>query len=1172
MKTQPLVKEMPARLALSALLVIISTLSVAGQPPARPDARPLPLAQTFTREFHGERGHLYRVALAADEFLQVFVEQKGVDVVLQLYDSRRRLLAQTDNPNGAEGPETLSWVAEAAGDYQVEVAVLEGEAARGRYDIRRGAKRAATAQDRRRVSVERVFAEAISALTAKTEAEQESAVPKLKEALKGWRELGDAYMVELTTRALGPARPDFNPLPVGETVEKELPEGELHFYIHEIKGGQVALLEVGEHGADVVMKLYSDSVGGSNLYADRNFGEGFTREAITYVAEKDSSLILVIRPGRRTSVSGPFRYKLTAHVKAAATQDDLRRARAEQLLEAGVNYSDDVRSRRQSVMMLAQSLALWDELGDKYWSGYTSNIIGVRFWELTENQGALRSFSYAHGKFAEISDRWNVAKVYANSSQALVEMGEIKPALDAAIASEYLFGQLKDPGSQAIANNNIGRIFMNARDYEQGLHYMQKGLALARSLKNEEVELASLTSIGGCYLGLGRPGDAVKILKQALPLARAGRDRYGLSIALHNLAAAYDKMGDHGRARASLQEALLYEMTGGNRLAEANSLYLLVGLWEKSNPRLAVCYGKQAVNSYQELRGSLREADYEVQKQFLRASEFAYRHLVDLLISQSRLAEAQQVLDSYKDQQLFDPGSSAAANPSALSLTPREALIARAYEQASEHASAGAERANRARAEFESAGQQAQLGAVVQPGPVQPRPPQQAQGGGADEVNAAFVSRLEAEAKGAADKFLAVFERAEAEFAQPVSEKDNVGEVSDKVEMQAALRELNRRSGGSTVTLYTFVGATHYRALLVTPDKIIAKSIPIVEEKFNGKVVEFWNLLRVSDTYDPRPLGRELYDVLLAPVEADLKRERADTLLWSLDGALRYIPVAALYDGQQYLVERYRNVVFTRAGKERLTSAPSPRWTGLGFGASGARTVEVLNEKIPFPALPGVTAELERIFGVPPVGRGVLEGGVLLDARFTAEAFLAELKRRPLIVHIASHFKFVPGEDERSFLLLGDGGTLTLKQLKEYPDLFRGVELLTLSACNTGALRPGANGREIDTFAELAQRQGASAVMASLWAVADASTAELMSAFYRERERRGLSKAEALRQAQLALLKGDRKGEVKEVSRKRAEVFGTESRINAPRFSTDAAKPYAHPYYWSPFVLIGNGN
>lgn len=1173
MKLQPLISQRLAHPPLLALLITLSALSVPGQPSGPPDARPLPPAQAVAREFNGERVHAYRVTLAADEFLQVRVEQKGVDVVLKMYDSRRRLLAQADSPNGADGPETLTWVAEAAGEYEIEVSILDGEPARGRYDIRRESGRTATAQDRRRVSVERVFAEGMAALNAKTEAEQELAVPKLKEALRGWRELGDAYMIKLTSSTLGPALPDFHPLPVGETVDKELPQGELHFYLHQLKRGQAVLLEVTEQGADVVMKLYSDSQGGSNLFAERNFSEGFSRETITYVAEKDSSLILVIRAGRRALVSGSGRYKLTSHLKATATQDDLRRVRAEQLLHAGINHPDDVLARKEAVAKLAESLTIWDELKDKYWSGYASNVLGIRFWEMTENQRALMSFTHAYAMFTEIGDQWAVANVYSNTSQALLEVGEFKPALDTAVAAEHLFGQLHDVSSQAVASNNIGRILFNAKDYKQGLPYMQKSLSLARSVNDQRIELVALASIGGAYLGLGQPREAEKVLKQALPLARAQKDNHGLSITLHNLAAAYEMMGDHSQARAHLQQALLHERMGGNGLAEANSLYYLMDSWEAANHRLAIFYGKQAVNRYQELRGSIRQTDHEIQKEFLRTAEFAYRHLVDLLISHGRLAEAQQVLNSYKDQQLFDPDPAAAKPPPPLSLTPREALIARAYQQTSGHVNVTTERLNKAQADFEIASQQAQLDATIKPGTAQPRPSQHAQGDGADEVTAALVGRLEAEAKVAADKFLVVFAQAEAEFAQPVSEKDDVGEVPDKSEMQAALRELNRRAGGRTVALYTFVGETHYRALLVTPEKIIAKSTPIVLEKFNRKAIEFWNLLHDSDAFDPRPLGRGLYDVLLAPVEADMKREQADTILWSLDGVLRYIPVAALHDGQRYLVERYRNVVFTRAGKERLTSFASPRWTGLGLGASSAQTVELLDEKISFPALPGVTTELKQIFGAPPAGRAVLQGSVLLDAQFTAEALLAELKRRPSVVHIASHFKFVAGDDERSFLLLGDGRTLALKQLKEYPNLFRGVELLTLSACNTGALRPGANGREIDTFAELAQRQGAGAVMASLWAVADASTAELMSAFYREREQRSLSKAEALRQAQLALLDGTWKGEAKEVQRKRAEVFGTEAgSINAPRFVTDAAKPYAHPYYWSPFVLIGNGN
>ena len=149
-----------------------------------------------------------------------------------------------------------------------------------------------------------------------------------------------------------------------------------------------------------------------------------------------------------------------------------------------------------------------------------------------------------------------------------------------------------------------------------------------------------------------------------------------------------------------------------------------------------------------------------------------------------------------------------------------------------------------------------------------------------------------------------------------------------------------------------------------------------------------------------------------------------------------------------------------------------------------------------------------------------------------------------------------------------------LDQMKNEKDLFKGVDLLTLSACQTAAQRPDANGREVDGFAELAQRLGAGAVMASLWEVSDESTAELMSRFYRGYVNGGLNKADAIRQAQLALLKGEYK------TAPTVQRQLTQNDKDAASIKIDPAKlipfkpkknaPYAHPYYWSPFVLIGN--
>jgi CHAT domain-containing protein len=190
-------------------------------------------------------------------------------------------------------------------------------------------------------------------------------------------------------------------------------------------------------------------------------------------------------------------------------------------------------------------------------------------------------------------------------------------------------------------------------------------------------------------------------------------------------------------------------------------------------------------------------------------------------------------------------------------------------------------------------------------------------------------------------------------------------------------------------------------------------------------------------------------------------------------------------------------------------------------------------------------------------------------------------------VHIASHFSFRPGDEARSFLLMGDGTAFTLDEIKKHTDMFAGVDLLTLSACNTAAQQADANGREVDAFFELAQRLGANSVLATLWSVADNSTPWLMREFYDLKVNGKQNKAEALRKAQLALLNGSARtarsatrtdsSNVKIVvvenaddkAQTRADDFVIEKK-DAPLFKNDLKRPFAHPFYWSPFVLIGN--
>jgi CHAT domain-containing protein len=205
-----------------------------------------------------------------------------------------------------------------------------------------------------------------------------------------------------------------------------------------------------------------------------------------------------------------------------------------------------------------------------------------------------------------------------------------------------------------------------------------------------------------------------------------------------------------------------------------------------------------------------------------------------------------------------------------------------------------------------------------------------------------------------------------------------------------------------------------------------------------------------------------------------------------------------------------------------------------------------------------VETELESIVQDPQMkgSDGVMPGTILLNAKFTVPAMEKQLEAQHAVVHIASHFVMRPGDDSQSYLLLagqGSEGTayhLTVADFRDDQKMsLEGTELLTLSACDTGIGGSSANGREVDGLATTAQRKGAKSVISSLWQLNDDSTAYLMADFYRRWMEGGgkVMKVEALRQAQLDLLSG---------------------KVGAKPGSGDAS--YAQPYYWAPFVLMGN--
>jgi CHAT domain-containing protein len=266
---------------------------------------------------------------------------------------------------------------------------------------------------------------------------------------------------------------------------------------------------------------------------------------------------------------------------------------------------------------------------------------------------------------------------------------------------------------------------------------------------------------------------------------------------------------------------------------------------------------------------------------------------------------------------------------------------------------------------------------------------------------------------------------------------------------------------------------------------------------------------------------------------------------------MRYVPVAALRDENGWLVERRNYVTFTPASRDLLLDdEPLDTLEVEALGASQGGEG--------FEPLPYVRQELASIVGLEDSQQAILPGRAWLDDRFNAETLEDALDSGAPIIHIATHFDLTESE-ATSRLLLGSGDTISIAELKKGARRgrfdFADVHMLVLSACRTGV----GNGSELESLATEMQYEGVRSVLATLWPVADGSTAAFMGRFY-EQLKSGASRSEALHSTQRYFASG----------LDMADAGGTLRGGAALQETKAAAFPgVTHPFYWAGFRMIG---
>ena len=732
-------------------------------------------------------------------------------------------------------------------------------------------------------------------------------------------------------------------------------------------------------------------------------------------------------------------------------------------------------------------------------------------------------------------------------SRSYAQLGEAQKGFEYAQEALALGVQSQSDGirfyAYAALGTNLNRLGKNL----EAIEYFQQALDIATA-NNGDFERGSqligidlsrkgqlLTEISDAYYNLERYAEALEYQEQSLRFLEEKGEPFSIAVSIASIGDIYYNIGEHSQALEYYQRAFSILQTIDAPIGKG---YVLDSIGQSLEMlgyhTLAIPYFKKAVNIYETVRSENTSLTADLQQSFVKQFSHTYRSLADLLLQQDRVLEAQRVLDLLKIQELDETlrgVRSENTTASGIDLLPQELEFW----------------ANKDKILAQAIPAAAELLELRQI----PFPDR------SSEQNARIVT-LENLQGQILNQFIAFIESADvqqliSQLSRTAQQQDILTELNQFPTLQDNLADI-----GNAVLLYPLILEDRLELVLVMPNGPPTRHpVTVSREQLTQTIADFQQALRDKNS-DPEPLAQQLYQWLIEPLEPALAAAEADTLIYAPDGPLRYIPLAALHDGTQWLAQRYQVNHITAASLTDLNLRPSSEPTILA-GAYSEVSHSILTG--------GQTLDFA---GLPYAG---IEVDLLKDAFPTTPFFGNDFSRsntEPLfndhsIVHLATHAALLIGSPLESFILFGNGDQLTLEELKGWRGRLRSVDLVVLSACETGTGSiKDATGEEILGFGYLMQDAGARAVISSLWPVSDGGTQELMTNFYEALQIDGMSKAEALQQAQIALITGTQ-----------IDASSSERFVQNPHSSEDGeALPnnrLSHPYYWAPFILIGNG-
>lgn len=716
--------------------------------------------------------------------------------------------------------------------------------------------------------------------------------------------------------------------------------------------------------------------------------------------------------------------------------------------------------------------------------------------------------------------------------------------------------------------NNLASLLSDIKEYQKAEVLFQGVLTIRKKFFGitHPLTLNSINNLAELYRKMGKYKKAELLFQDSINIfeTKFGKKSHRYAISINNKGLLYYEMKKYQKAEYLYQQVLnivakLFNIEHPNTVTiQTNYARLLEA---KKHSKAAIFFAKYALNILQTSRKKQLSLPKEFKSSFIGRNESIYRDLVTELLNQNRLQEAEHVMAMYKEKEVADyfkkDRSQKDNRPATLiGFNTEEQPWNKRYQKIT----------NALYTNYQAY-----------------KKIKEKEDGEQSKEDQQQLKKLE--------KTLVKNEANFKQFLDDINKPWPKSTVTDQKKQPDALQKTLAQLGDGVVIVNYYVQKDKVRILLTTPTTRILRENAIPLATLREQINSYRTRLKQKQPL--RHLSQELHKLLIDPIIADLKQMGAKTLMFSLDNILRYLPMSALHNGESYLIERYQLSIYTPAvGYQALTAETSKQPQIIALGVTEAATISEDKDEDPptqfdppiqFSALPNVHDEITRIVRTDDKeSTGIITGKRYFNEEAKKEVLINALSKKQFqIVHLATHFSLnINAEDKdqlngdlrkksngyQSFLLLGEQSILSIAELYRHADVtFEGVDLLTVSACDTGSINQQSDGSEIESFAAIAQQKGAKAVLASLWKVSDRSTSELMQRFYRFWQHgKKTSKLAALQQAQLHFIQQEKGAEKPSCSA-----------VITPGMTKCAdlvAYPQqSHPYYWAAFTLMGNG-